>query len=166
MSGCNPALRHPQEAGSNASRAAHSTHRAPTLACCVLPHRVPFFDCVLQGVGNNLPPENWENHSDCCLVKATWREEVPDLVLPRPCRNPPQLIDVGCLKRGQASLAGNSCYAISLPTSHSYTTTIWHSHVHSSTLNDILVVAANLRLQRNLLQVSITENWASDIKAY
>lgn len=51
-------------------------------------------------------------------------------------------------------------------TSHSYTTIIRHSHVYSSTLNNISVAAANLRLQRNLLWVSDTANWAPDIKAY
>lgn len=75
--------------------------------------------------------------------------EVPDLVLPRPHRGPSQLTDVGCLNCVQASLAGNWFHAISLPTSHSYMTTMWPSHLHSSTWNKILVAAANQRPQRN-----------------
>jgi len=102
-----------------------SPHCPLLSACRALPHRVPSFGYVLQGVGNSLPPENWQrlvplwaelfslfwlalglptsspghNHRDCCLVKATWRD-APDLVLPRPCSKLSQLIDLGSLKRG------------------------------------------------------------------
>lgn len=141
--------------------------------CRALPS---FSDCILQGVGNRLPLENrqrfallcielsspsWlvpglpalsagQDHSDCCLLRASWKE-VPDLP---------------CPKHGQATLAGTLPRAVSLPTSCSYTTTIWRSHTHPSTLTNTLVVDAHLRFQRNLLEVSNTESWALDIKAY
>lgn len=160
-------------------------------ACSALLHGAPFFDCTLQAIGNSFSPKNWHwlwveffspfwlilglpalspghNSSKCFLIKAVWRE-VPDSVLPRPCRGPSQLIDMGCLQCVQASLAGNLLLAISLSTSHSCTATTWPSHVHSSTWNNILVVAANPRPQRNkqarlkteLLTLRLTESLSS-----